>query len=344
MRKQSNTPDISNIFPNFPDRPAVIRHLKSSDALWSTFNQLSEETQEMIIGFFLGQNGLPITSDAVFRRIFDPEIHRERVEALLTAIFGRSVKIVQILPREGSQLTERGSFVVMDILVVLDNGDYADIEMQKIGYKFPIERSDCYSADMIRRQYNIIKSRLKDNFSFKVMKKVFCIVLMEQSAKCFRELPDRYRHHRYMTFDTNIMKEHTGLCEDFFLCLDIFRQNIHNVDTSSSALDVWLMFLSSTDINAIRNLITEFPEFIPIYREIVEFTKNPEVLLNMFSEALYIMDRNTERLMVTELQEENDSLKNMVTEQATALAEKDNALAEKDKLIAELQTQLAQKQ
>ena len=66
--------------------------------------------------------------------------------------------------------------------------------------------------------------------------------------------------------------------------------------------------------------------------------------MDMFSEALYIMDRNTERLMVTELQEENDSLKNMVTEQATALAEKDNALAEKDKLIAELQTQLAQKQ
>ena len=71
----------------------------------------------MIIGFFLGHNGLPITSDSVFRRIFDPEIHRERVEALLTAIFGRSVKIVQVLPREGSQLTERGSFVVMDILV-----------------------------------------------------------------------------------------------------------------------------------------------------------------------------------------------------------------------------------
>ena len=111
------------------------------------------------------------------------------------------------------------------------------------------------------------------------------------------------------------------------------------------------MFLSSTDINAIRNLITEFPEFIPIYREIVEFTKNPEVLLDMFSEALYIMDLNTERLMVTELQEEVDSLKNAVTEQATALAEKDSALAEKDsalaeqaKLIAELQAQLAQKQ
>ena len=133
-------------------------------------------------------------------------------------------------------------------------------------------------------------------------------------------------------------------CEDFFLCLDIFRKNIHNVDTSSSALDVWLMFLSSTDINAIRNLITEFPEFIPIYREIVEFTKNPEVLLDMFSEALYIMDRNTERLMVTELQEEVDSLKNTVAEKDTAIAKQASALAEKDRLIAELQAQLAQKQ
>ena len=77
--------------------------------------------------------------------------------------------------------------------------------------------------------------------------------------------------------------------------------------------------------------------------------------MDMFSEALYIMDRNTERLMVTELQEENDSLKNTVAEKDTTIAElkdtvaavtaeKDNALAEKDKLIAELQAQLAQKQ
>ena len=140
-----------------------------------------------------------------------------------------------------------------------------------------------------------------------------------------------------MRFDTGIMEGHTGLHEDIFLCLDIFQQNVHNVDKSSSPLDVWLTFLSATDTGTIMNLITEFPEFLPIYQEIAEFAMNPEVLMTMFSQELYIMDRNTERMMVTELQEK-------VAEMGNALAEKDNALAEKDKLIAELQAQLAHRQ
>ena len=173
---------------------------------------------------------------------------------------------------------------------------------------------------------------------------------MEQSPAAFKEHPGEYRHHRYMQFDTGIMEGHTGLHEDIILCLDIFQQNVHNVNTSSSSLDVWLTFLSATDTDTIMNLITEFPEFLPIYHaisislEIAEFATDPEVLMTMFSQELYIMDRNMERLMVTEPQEQ-------VAEQANALAEKDNALAEKDntiaeqaKLIAELQAQLSRQQ
>ena len=147
------------------------------------------------------------------------------------------------------------------------------------------------------------------------------------------------------------MEGHTGLHEDIFLCLDIFQQNVHNVDKSSSPLDVWLTFLSATDTGTIMNLITEFPEFLPIYQEIAEFAMDPEVLMTMFSQELYIMDRNTERMMVTELQEKVAEMgnalaeqQNALVEQQNALAEKDTALAEKDKLIAELQAQLAQKQ
>ena len=59
--------------------------------------------------------------------------------------------------------------------------------------------------------------------------------------------------------------------------------------------------------------------------------------MTMFSQELYIMDRNMERLMVTELQEQ-------VAERNNALAEKDNTIAEQAKLIAELQAQLARQQ
>ena len=346
--------NLKSVFPDFPSRDSVIAYLQTTPKLWDCFSKLPEDMREMLIGYFLGQNGLPVTFDPVFQMVFDPEVHPERLEALLSALFRQTIKIVRVLKREGTMLTERGSFVIMDVLVLLDNGIYANIEMQKIGYKFPIERSDCYGADIIMRQYAKLKDKLGNRFHFRHLQKVFCIVLMEQSPAAFKEYPNLYIHHRFMQFDTGIMEGHTGLHEDIFFCLDTFRKNVHNVDKSSSKLDVWLFFLSATDTESILNLITEFPEFLPIYQEISEFSLNPEVLLNMLSQELYIMDRNTERLMVNELQEEVETLKttlantitekdNELAEKDNSLAEKDNALAEKDNIIAELRAQLAQK-
>ena len=50
-------------------------------------------------------------------------------------------------------------------------------------------------------------------------------------------------------------------------------------------------------------LIDTHPEFAEMYKEIAEFRKDPKELTGMFSEALYIMDRNTEKYMVDELKE-----------------------------------------
>ena len=55
----------------------------------------------------------------------------------------------------------------------------------------------------------------------------------------------------------------------------------------------------------------------------------------MFSEELYIMDRNAERLMVTELEE-------AVAAKDSIIAEKDNTIAEQAALIAQLQAKLAE--
>ncbi|MBR1853080.1 MAG: PD-(D/E)XK nuclease family transposase [Lachnospiraceae bacterium] len=320
----------TKIFPNYGSRAEVLNYLQSDNRLWDCFNRMPKASRELLIGFFLGQNGLPVTYDTVFQKVFDPETHPERLEALLSALFDRKVRILEILPREGTQLTEKVSFVIMDVLVVLDDSSRANLEMQKIGYNFPVERNDCYGADIIMRQYTWLKDKLKDAFSFDQLKKVFCIVIMEQSPKAFKEHSGEYRHHRCMQFDTDIMEGHTGLHEDIFLCLDIFQQNVHNVNKSSSMLDVWLTFLSATDTGSIMNLITEFPEFLPIYQEIAEFATDPEVLITMFSQELYIMDRNMERLMVNELREE-------VAEKDNIIAEKDSTIAAQNNLISEMQ-------
>ena len=60
----------------------------------------------------------------------------------------QKTNILKIRPREGTKLTDTGSFVIMDILVRLSDGSYANVEMQKIGYYFPLARADCYASDI----------------------------------------------------------------------------------------------------------------------------------------------------------------------------------------------------
>ena len=82
-------------------------------------------------------------------------------------------------------MQEKGAFVIMDVVVQLADGRYLNVEMQKIGYRFPAERTDCYLADLVMRQYNDLKREKGRNFDFRDLSKVMSIVIMEQSSRPF---------------------------------------------------------------------------------------------------------------------------------------------------------------
>ena len=296
------------LFPSFSSRQEVMECLLTHPQIREQFLRLSPSMQENLLNFYTGQAGLHITYDSVFRRLFRPDLHRNRLEQLLSAILEQNVRILEIVPREGTQLAEHGSFVIMDVLVILEDHSYANIEMQKVGYEFPLARADCYASDIIMRQYSRLKAETGKHFNFNQMNKVYCIILMESSPAEFHQGNGNYLHKRSSVFDTGIYKNNPGLHEDLFVCLDIFRSVVHNITKDCSPRDAWLTFLSATNPSIIGTLLRHFPDFEGLYRELAAFMMNPEELITMFSEELYIMDRNTERLMVTELQDENAAL------------------------------------
>ncbi len=93
------------------------------------------------MAFMQGQRGLPITYDTFFHKVMSPQEHPERLESLLSALLKQKVCIAKVLPREGVQMLDAGSFVIMDILLTLEDGSVMNVEMQKIGYAFPLTRS-----------------------------------------------------------------------------------------------------------------------------------------------------------------------------------------------------------
>ena len=321
--------------PDFPSQEKVEAYLGKHSLAWKIYSELPPSLKQELIDFCTGKHGLKVTYDPVFRRIFNPSLCHDRLEALLSAILGRPIQIVKVIPREGTQLNEQTSFVVMDVLIQLDDGSFANVEMQKIGYNFPLARADCYASDIIMRQYSQAKLEQGQAFSFQNLHKVYCIILMEKSPQEFHSVSDKYVHRRVSSFDTNIYQNSSGLHEDIFICLDSFHSIVHNITKDSTDLEAWMTFLSTTDVETITSLIDAFPYFAVIYQEIADFVKKPEELMNMLSEALYIMDKNMERMMVTELQEEVSALK---AEKESVRAELDNAKSEMNIVSAELNT------
>ena len=126
------------------------------------------------------------------------------------------------------------------------------------------------------------------------------------------------------------------LLQDYiFISLDIFRSKMHNKKVTT-LLEAWMTFFSTDDPEEIIKLITDFPQFKPMYETLYQMCRNVENVMGFFSEELREMDRNTVRYMIDELQKEVDT-------QKALLEEKDTVIAEKDAIIANLQVKLAEK-
>ena len=97
----------------------------------------------------------------------------------------------------------------------------------------------------------------------------------------------------------NLLQEYT------FICLDIFSDIIQNEDRKiENRLEEWLVFLSQDDPDMIIKLLNQNADFQEIYEEVYTICLNMERMMEMFSKELAILDRNTVKLMIDEMEEE----------------------------------------
>ena len=97
-------------------------HPQGNKLRWADFQNyvnLNETYRNKLLHFIMGKNGLSITYDTVFRHVMLPGGDTKRLEHFLSIIFDQPIHIKQLLPREGSQIVENGSFVIADIIASL---------------------------------------------------------------------------------------------------------------------------------------------------------------------------------------------------------------------------------
>lgn len=316
-------------FPMIRERQELIDYIYSKPELKLLYKSWKTERQKEFIDFCSGASGMKLTYDGFFKEIMNPEIHPERLESFLSCILGEGrVKILRVIPNDSSRLADESSLVIMDIVVELEDGQIINVEIQKHGYKFPGQRSACYSADLLLRQYKRIRDEKGSSFfNYSDIKTVYTIVLFEKSTEIFHQFSDMYIHKSQQKTDTGLKID--LLQKYIFIPLDIFKEKLY-VKGIETELDAWLSFLACDDPIIIAKLITEYPKFKRIYEDAYYICENVERVMNMFSEELRILDKNTVQLMIDEQQAAID-------EQQAAIDEQKSAIKEQKVIISDLQ-------
>ena len=283
--------------------------------------------------------------DFMSKEILNPEFHPERLNEFISLLLGQPAEIVEVLPNDGTRLADESTLLIMDVVVKLSDGSIVNLEIQKLGYMFPGERSACYSADLLLRQYKRVrKNAKKKKFYYRDIKQVYTIVLFEKSPTEFRRYKDTCLHRFEQRSDTGL--ELQLLQKYIFVSLDIFRSIHQNEDKSMTLrnrLDAWFAFLSSDEPETIVSIIEAYPEFREMYEQVYDICRNIEEVMQMFSKELRELDKNTVELMIDEMQKELDNLKDTgsrLQENNAQLQENNAQLQENNAQLQENNAQL----
>ena len=174
------TNKLQQYFPLIHTRQEVLDEIEAKPKLKQEFYSWEEKYRKEFLDFCTGVKGVKIMYDFISKEILNPETVPERVEELLSLLIGQQVHIKEVLPNDGTRIAEESSLVIMDMVVELEDGSIVNLEVQKIGYKFPGARSACYSADLLLRQYKKVRSKKGKNFNYTDVKDVYTIVLFEK--------------------------------------------------------------------------------------------------------------------------------------------------------------------
>lgn len=334
---------LQQYFPMIRTKEELMSEIKKRSILSREFYSWKQEARKEFVDFCTGAKGVKMMYDFISKEILNPEVVPERVDELLSLLLGQEVHVKDVLPNDGTRIADESALVIMDIVVELQDKSIVNLEVQKIGYKFPGARSACYSADLLMRQYKKVRSKRKKKFNYNDIKDVYTIVLFEQSPGAFHEFPDDYLHQFHQCSNTGLK---LNLLQKYlFVPLDIFLDSLQYKDIKiQNRLDAWLAFLGSDDPEIIIDIIEQYPDFKEMYQQVYDICRNIEEVMGMFSKELLEMDRNTVELMIDEMQDEIKQQKEVIEQNKEVIRESKEVIQQKDSELQEMQQKIKELQ
>ena len=128
---------LKQYFPLIPTRNEVLAKIQEDQNQNTVFQSWTPKAREEFLDFCTGVKGVKILYDGIFKELMNPETVPEYLNELLSLLLGKKVEIIEVLPNDNSRIGDESALLIMDIVVRLEDGSIADIEIQRLGYAFP---------------------------------------------------------------------------------------------------------------------------------------------------------------------------------------------------------------
>ena len=142
---------LQTYFPIIRTRGEVLEELRENKELWKTFCGWKETCQQEYLDLCTGVKGIKLLYDTYFKAIMNPDTRPDRFNDFISEMLGQRVKVLKVLPNESARIAAESSLLVMDVVVQLEDGSIANVEVQKIGYLFPGERKRYTQSSCLKR-------------------------------------------------------------------------------------------------------------------------------------------------------------------------------------------------
>ncbi len=240
-----------------------------------------------------------LCSDLVFKKIFDPDIHKDRVGRLLSLIFNKDMEVISSLKQEIPKTTIYGKSTVNDLVAKLSSGSVANIEMQVLAQEFIVERMDIYASDLILLQYSVEQGMKKTDFIYRDVKSSYLVVFMKKSPQIFCHTKE-FIHFKKSITDTGV--ELNQLAKIVYIelekCISYVKE--YGIDEDNRELYEWLMLVADVNDKELVDTIDLNEHKVSILNELVSMSKNKEELMAMLSEKYAQVTRNSENAQFRE--------------------------------------------
>ena len=128
---------LRKYFPMIRTREEIVKEIQENERLSEVYEDWNPQQKERFLDACTGVRGVKLLYDAFFKEIMNPEYAPERLESFLSLILKQKVKVVQVLPPDSARIADESALLIMDIVVQLADGSITNVEVQKIGYRFP---------------------------------------------------------------------------------------------------------------------------------------------------------------------------------------------------------------